>query len=137
MQVSLGLREGHKPLTLDLNTSADSKPLLPRLSFNFKTANWQLYRRNLNNLLRNTNTSQPIKTVQQIEYFTTALTDCIVSATKSSIKPTSQTLKNFKPSKTTKKLIECKYRAYRQWKNINMSIILTSIRKNITAANYS
>ncbi|CAM2701211.1 unnamed protein product [Rotaria socialis] len=50
-ETPLGLKEDHKPLTFNLNMTADNKPSSPRLSFNFKSANWQLYRKTLNELL--------------------------------------------------------------------------------------
>ncbi|CAF1982764.1 unnamed protein product [Rotaria magnacalcarata] len=109
-QYLLGTKEDHKPLTFSLNFNADPKPLSPRLSLNFKLTNWQLDRKYLNNLL--SKIDQTTTTIQQIESFTTMVTNCIVSAGKLVIPVVNQTMKNFEISKKTKALIENKHRAY-------------------------
>ncbi|CAF3313020.1 unnamed protein product [Rotaria sp. Silwood2] len=114
-----GLKEDHKPLTFNLNMSAELKPQSPRNSFNFKLANWQLYRDKLNSLLSKIDQKKTISTPENIESYASALTECIAIATKSAIPSTNETLKNFKISKTTKKLIECKHRAFRKWRRTN------------------
>ncbi|CAF3822010.1 unnamed protein product, partial [Rotaria sp. Silwood1] len=121
-QAPLGLKEDHKPLTFNLNMAADPKPLSPRVSFNFMAADWQLYRNKLNVLLNQLDMKKTITTGQQIEMYATALTDCIAAATKSSIPQTNTTLKHFKISKVTKKLIKRKHQAYRRWRKTNNDI---------------
>ncbi|CAF4485708.1 unnamed protein product [Rotaria socialis] len=115
-EAPLGLKEDHKPLTFNLNMAADNKPSSPRLSFNFKSANWQLYRKTLNELLSNIDRTKTITTVEEIESYATTLTECISSATKLSIPPTKDRLTNFPISTTTKNLIDRKHRAYRRWR---------------------
>ncbi|CAF4249483.1 unnamed protein product [Rotaria sp. Silwood2] len=116
---SFGLKEDHKPLTLNLNLSAELKPISPRMSYNFNAANWKLYRIKLNEFLSKIDLKQTITTTQQIETYATALTESIVLATKAAIPPVNETIKNFKISKVTKNLIENKHRAYRHWKKTN------------------
>jgi len=118
-QTPLGLKEDHKPLTFNLNISADLKPTSPRLSYNFSAANWKLYRKKLNEFLNGIDLKQTIKTVQQIDSYAATLTKCITSATKSAIPLSHGTIKHFKISNVTKKLIEYKHRAYRQWRKTN------------------
>ncbi|CAF3317383.1 unnamed protein product [Rotaria socialis] len=115
-EAPLGLKEDHKPLTFNLNMAADNKPSSPRLSFNFKSANWQLYRKTLNELLSNIDRTKTITTVEEIESYATTLTECISSSTKLSIPPTKDRLTNFPISTTTKNLIDRKHRAYRRWR---------------------
>ncbi|CAF3788437.1 unnamed protein product [Rotaria sp. Silwood1] len=118
-QAPFGLKEDHKPLTFNLNMSAELKPQSPRISFNFKLANWQFYRNKLNDLLSKIDQKKTITTVEQIETYVLALTECIATATKTAIPLTNGILKNFQISKTTKKLIECKHRAFRKWRRTN------------------
>jgi hypothetical protein len=118
-QPPLGLKEDHKPLTFDLNMSADLRPTCPRLSYNFNAANWKLYRNKLNKFLSQIDIKQTIETAQQIDSYVEALTNCITLATKSAIPQSNGTLKNLKISTRTKKLIEGKHRAYRQWRKTN------------------
>lgn len=113
---SFGLKEDHRPLTFRLNMLAELKPDSPRLSFNYKIADWKLYRKKLNDLLKNIELNQNISNAQQIEIYVEKLTESIMLATKSTIPLTNDKIKNFKISKITKKLIESKHRAFRQWK---------------------
>ncbi|CAF1206788.1 unnamed protein product [Rotaria sordida] len=41
---TLGALSGHKPLTFDVPIGAEPKPISPRLSLNFKAANWTKFR---------------------------------------------------------------------------------------------
>ncbi|CAF1446819.1 unnamed protein product, partial [Rotaria sordida] len=118
-QAPFGLKEDHKPLTFNLNMSAELKPQSPRISFNFRLANWQLYRNKLNDLLSKIDQKKSITTVEQIESYVSTVTECIAIATKKAIPLTNEILKNFQISKTTKKLIECKHRAFRKWRRTN------------------
>ncbi|CAF2981077.1 unnamed protein product [Rotaria sp. Silwood2] len=116
---SLGLKEDHRPLTFHLNMSAELKPGSPRLSYNYKTADWKLYRNKLNDLLNKINVNQKVTNAHQIEIYVKELTESIVSATKTAIPLTNGQIKNFCISKITKNLIESKHRAFRQWKKTN------------------
>ena len=112
----LGLLSGHKPLTFELSAVADRKPMSPRYSYNFKSANWQIYRQKLNSLLETWDTTNQILTSDDIEAYTKFVTDCVVTASKAAIRPGKQTLKQLEPSTSTKLLIDQKHQAYRQWK---------------------
>ncbi|CAF0992964.1 unnamed protein product [Adineta steineri] len=116
---SFGLKEDHKPLTFNLNLSAEFKPISPRIPYNINAANWKLYRTKLNEFLSKIDEKQTITTTQQIEKYTTDLTESIILAMEAAIPPTNNTIKNYKISRVTKKLIENKHRAYRQWKKTN------------------
>ncbi|CAF3235559.1 unnamed protein product [Rotaria sp. Silwood2] len=116
---SLGLKEDHRPLTFHLNMSAELKPGSPRFSYNYKTADWKLYRNKLNDLLNKINVNQKVTNAHQIEIYVKELTESIVSATKTAIPLTNGQIKNFCISKITKNLIESKHRAFRQWKKTN------------------
>jgi ribosomal protein L17 len=115
----LGSKDDHKPLTFNLNMSADLKPVSPRLSYNFNETNWKLYRNKLNGLLDKIDIKQTITTKQQIESYAATITKCITLATKAAIPPANESLKTLKISKATKKLIQDKHRAYRQWRKTN------------------
>ena len=43
----IGTLSGHKPLTFDISMGAEPKPTSPRISLNFKAANWPLFRRQI------------------------------------------------------------------------------------------
>jgi hypothetical protein len=118
-QPSLGLKEDHKPIVFNLNMSADYKPASPRPSFNFNEADWKSYRNKLNDLLNKIDIDVKITTAQQIETYATLLTESIVTATRSSIPIKNGTLTSSKISNVTKKLIESKHQAYRQWRKAN------------------
>ncbi|CAF0990716.1 unnamed protein product [Didymodactylos carnosus] len=112
----LGLLSGHKPLTLKLLAVADQKPQSPRCAFNFKSAIWSVYRQQLNRHLATWDTTKKLQTIDDIDSYTKFVTDCIVTASKAAIPPARLSLKQPEPSATTKKLVNLKHQAYRQWK---------------------
>ena len=48
----IGSSSGHKPLTFDIAIGLEHKPTPPRISFNFKAADWNKYRKTLNEQLQ-------------------------------------------------------------------------------------
>ena len=116
MHPPLGLKEDHKPMTFNLNMTADRKPLSPRLSYNFSKGNWKIYHNKLNELLGKIDINENLETEDQLETYAAKFTRSIALATKEAIPQTAERLKNQKNSNITKRLIEEKHRAYRQWK---------------------
>lgn len=116
---SLGLKEDHRPFTFHLHMTAEHKPSSPRSSYNYKAADWKLYRNKLNESLSKMNINQNIANVHQIETYVKELTESINLATQAAIPLTNGNIKNFQISKITKNLIERKHRAFRKWKKTN------------------
>lgn len=113
---SLGCKEDHKPITFNLSLTADLKPKPPRLNFNFKLANWNIYRKKLNEYLNKIDLKQKLETREQIVTYADTLINSIISATKEAVPLADEKIRNIKVSKATKKLIEEKHKAYRKWR---------------------
>lgn len=113
---SFGAASGHKPLTFQLPVEAQSKPPSPRTSYNFKAADWNKYRKTLDQQLKHWNTTATPNTADDIETYCEFVTRCITAATLQSIPKTSQSNTNYIVSETTKRLIKQKHQAYRLWK---------------------
>ncbi|CAF1196578.1 unnamed protein product [Adineta steineri] len=111
----LGTVSGHKPLTFDLMIMADDKPPSPRIQFSFKLANWSLYRHILNEKLMQWDVNRKIVSTNDIDEYTTFISESIVAAARSSI-PQSSGKINIEISPVTKRLINLKHQFYRSWK---------------------
>ena len=120
---TLGLLNGHKPLTFDIPFGAESKPASPRISFNFKAAEWSKYRKKLDEQLKlwkKTRPSQPT----DIEEYAAFITTSIIAATQDTIPTATKTNTNLKLSEanTTSNQVETSHlstveedrRTYRQ-----------------------
>ncbi|CAF1451019.1 unnamed protein product [Adineta steineri] len=111
----LGTVSGHKPLTFDLMIMADDKPPSPRIQFSFKLANWSLYRQILNEKLMHWDVNRIIVSTNDIDEYTTFISESIVAAARSAI-PQSSGKINIEISPVTKHLINLKHQFYRSWK---------------------
>ncbi|CAF1164905.1 unnamed protein product [Adineta steineri] len=76
---------GHKPLTFDLMIMGDDKPPSPRIQFSFKLANWSLYRHILNEKLMQWDVNRKIVSTNDIDEYTTFISESIVAAARSAI----------------------------------------------------
>ncbi|CAF3278188.1 unnamed protein product [Rotaria sp. Silwood2] len=113
---TIGTLSGHKPLTFVIPIGSEPKPASPRLSLNFKAANWSKFRNKLNEQLMLWNTNLTINSEPDIEEYTSFITNSITTATQEAI-PTSKKLNtNIKLSEATKHLIQLKHKTYRKWK---------------------
>lgn len=115
---TLGTSSGHKPITFNLTVEAEAKPLSPRLSFNFKTANWSKFRTKLDEQLQRWNNVQS-STLVNIEEYTTFITNSLCTATSEAIRTNTQRNTTYTVSEATKRLIQMKHSAYRRWKKTN------------------
>ncbi|CAF2986948.1 unnamed protein product, partial [Rotaria sp. Silwood2] len=113
---TIGTLSDHKPLTFDIPIETEPKPASPRLSLNFKAANWPKFRSKLNEQLMLWNKHRHITSSLDIEEYTSFITNSITAATQEAI-PTSKHLNtNIKLSEATKHLIQLKHKTYRKWK---------------------
>lgn len=113
---TLGMSSGHKPITFTLPLEVEHKPLSPRLSFNFKSANWNVFRSKLDEQLKSwTNSSSSSNTVN-IEEYSTFITNSLNKATNEAIQLCTSTNTTYEISEATKRLIQLKHSAYRRWK---------------------
>ncbi|CAF2749993.1 unnamed protein product [Rotaria sp. Silwood2] len=111
---TIGTLGGHKPLTLDIPIGTEPKPASPRLSLNFKVANWPKFRNKLNEQLMLWNKNRSINSESDVEEYTSFITNSITAATQEAI-PTSKHLNtNIKLSEATKHLIQLKHDTYRK-----------------------
>ncbi|CAF4455321.1 unnamed protein product [Rotaria sp. Silwood2] len=113
---TIGTLCGHKPLTFDIPIGTEPKPPSPRLSLNFKAANWPKYRSKLNEQLMLWNKNHLINSALDIEEYTSFITNSITSATQEAIPTSKQLNTNIKLSEATKHLIQLKHKTYRKWK---------------------
>ncbi|CAF4095234.1 unnamed protein product [Adineta steineri] len=118
----LGCKEDHKPITFNLSMTADLKPKSPRLTFNFNLANWNLYRKKLNEYLNKIDLKQKLETKEHIDTYTVALTNCITLAMKEAMPLANGKIRNNNVSEVTKKLIEEKHKVYRKWRKTTNEI---------------
>ncbi|CAF4759395.1 unnamed protein product [Rotaria sp. Silwood2] len=88
---TIGTLSGHKPLTFDIPIGTEPKSASPRLSLNFKAANWSKFRSKLNEQLMLWNKHRHITSAIDIEEYTSFITNSIKSATQEAI-PTSKQL---------------------------------------------
>ncbi|CAF2755504.1 unnamed protein product [Rotaria sp. Silwood2] len=113
---TIGTLSGHKPLTFVIPIGSEPKPASPRLSLNFKAANWSKFRNKLNEQLMLWNKNLTINSEPDVEEYTSFITNSITTATQEAI-PTSKKLNtNIKLSEATKHLIQLKHKTYRKWK---------------------
>jgi hypothetical protein len=115
VQPSLGLSSGHKPIVYNLPIEAETKPPSPRLSYNFKSANWNKFRTQLDKQLKCWNNKQSSNLVD-IEEYTTFITKCLTTATNEAVRTNTHRISTFSVSEATKRLIQLKHQAYRRWK---------------------
>ncbi|CAF3602013.1 unnamed protein product [Rotaria sp. Silwood1] len=111
-----GTQSGHKPLTFDIPIGVEPKPPSPRLSLNFKAANWPKFRSKLNEQLMLWNNNRLINSALDIQEYASFITNSITSATQEAIPTSKQLNANIKPSEATKHLIQLKHKTYRKWK---------------------
>ena len=137
---TLGTLSGHKPLTFDIPIGVEPKPTSPRISLNFKLANWTTFRRKINEQLMLWDKNRLLNSTADIEEYTTFITNSITAATQEAI-PTSKLMNtSVKLSETTKRLIKNKHQAYRRWKKTggavekqqyyNAKLLLTNSLRN-------
>lgn len=115
VQPTLGLSSGHKPVTFNLPTEAECKPNSPRLSYNFKTVDWNKFRIKLDEQLKGWNKDKP-SNKSTIEEYTSFITNSLTRATKEAIRTITHQNTTYKISEATKKLIQLKHQTYRRWK---------------------
>ncbi|CAF1502030.1 unnamed protein product, partial [Rotaria sp. Silwood1] len=113
---TIGTLSGHKPLTFDLPIGPEPKPASPRLSLNFKAANWPKFRNTLNEQLILWNKHRYINSESDIEEYTSFITNSITTATQEAILTSKKLNTNIKLSEATKHLIQLKHKTYRKWK---------------------
>ncbi|CAF2972278.1 unnamed protein product [Rotaria sp. Silwood2] len=82
---TIGTLSGRKPLTFDIPIGIEPKPASPRLSLNFKAANWSKFRSKLNEQLMLWNKHRHITSAIDIEEYTSLITNSIKSATQEAI----------------------------------------------------
>ena len=111
----LGLSSGHKPITFNLPIGAEDKPASPRLSYNFKTADWSRYRAKLDEKLKRWNVTQSSNTVD-IEEYAKFITNSLTTATQETIRLSTHRNPTYTISEATKRLIQLKHQSYRRWK---------------------
>ncbi|CAF1118022.1 unnamed protein product [Rotaria magnacalcarata] len=113
---TIGSTSGHKPLTLEISIGVEHKPTSPRISFNFKTANWIKFRKILNNQLQLWNQSRTINTTVKIEEYIMFITNSLLEATQAAIPKLKQATSSYTISEATRSLIKTKHQHYRRWK---------------------
>ncbi|CAF3301997.1 unnamed protein product [Rotaria sp. Silwood2] len=113
---TIGTLSGHKPLTFDISIGTEPKPASPRLSLNFKAANWPKFRSKLNEQLMLRNKHCHITSSLDIEEYTSFITNSIRIATQEAIPTSKQLNTNIRLSEATKHLIQHKHETYRRWK---------------------
>ncbi|CAF4588463.1 unnamed protein product [Rotaria sp. Silwood2] len=144
---TIGTQSGHKPLTFDIPIGVEPKPPSPRLSLNFKAANWPKFRSKLNEQLMLWNNNRLINSALDIEEYTSFITNSITSATQEAIPTSKQLNTNIKLSEATKHLIQLKHKTYRKWKKTgedsekqqyyNYKVLLTNSLKNDRKNNFN
>jgi hypothetical protein len=115
----LGIGSGHKPITFELPMQVNCKPASPRMTFDFKKANWSKYRQTLDYQLSQWKILMQPQTPEEIEKLTNFITTSLMEATKQAIPETKLITTNVCLSGASKKLIADKHRAYRKWKKHN------------------
>ena len=143
---TMGMLTGHKPLTFEIPIGAEARPKSPRISFNFKAANWPKFRSKLDQQLMLWNNSRQIESALDIEEYTAFVTNSILAATHEAIPQAKQANTTFSPSETTKSLIVQKHQAYRRWKKTandvdkhlyyNAKVLLTNSLRNDRRNNF-
>ncbi|CAF2154526.1 unnamed protein product [Rotaria magnacalcarata] len=113
---TIGSTSGHKPLTLEISIGVEHKPTSPRISFNFKTANWIKFRKILNHQLQLWNQSRTINTTVKIEEYIMFITNSLLEATQAAIPKLKQATSSYTISEATRSLIKTKHQHYRRWK---------------------
>ncbi|CAF1243221.1 unnamed protein product [Adineta ricciae] len=112
---TLGLLSGHKPLTFDISIGTEVNAASPRLSLNFKRANWRKYRNTLDEKLKTWNKPGPTLP-GDIDDYAEFVTNCITTASNLAIPTASMPNTNFKVSEASQHMIKNKHQAYRRWK---------------------
>ncbi|CAF1492347.1 unnamed protein product [Rotaria sp. Silwood1] len=105
---TIGTLSGHKPLTFDIPIGTKPKPASPRLSLNFKAANWPKFRNKLNEQLMLWNKNRIIDSESDIEEYTSFITNTITAATQEAITTSRQLNTNIKLSEVSKHLNQLK-----------------------------
>ena len=114
---TLGLSSGHKPITFNLPIGAEDKPISPRLSYNFKTADWSRFRAKLDEKLKRwTLQLQQSSNSADIEEYTKFITNSITTSTEETIRLSTHRNPTYTISEATKRLIRLKHQSYRRWK---------------------
>lgn len=113
---TIGPTSGHKPLTFEVSIGLEHKPTSPRISFNFKAANWIKFRITLNEQLQLWNHSPTINTTPKIEEYNMFITNSLLEATHASIPKLKQATSSYTISEATRSLINLKHHHYRRWK---------------------
>ncbi|CAF2751080.1 unnamed protein product [Rotaria sp. Silwood2] len=88
---TIGTLSGHKPLTFDIPIGTEPKSASPKLSLNFKAANWQKFRTKLNKQLMIWNKNRRINAAADTEEYSSFITNSITGAIQEAI-PTSKQL---------------------------------------------
>jgi exonuclease III len=112
---TLGAASGHKPLTFVIPFGPDPKPPSPRISYNFKAANWKRYRSVLDEQLKSWNKACPTEK-KHIDEYAGFITNCITAATGEAVPTSKSPTTNIRLSEATQRLITSKHQAYRRWK---------------------
>ncbi|CAF4806210.1 unnamed protein product, partial [Rotaria sp. Silwood2] len=102
---TIGTLSGHQPLTFDNPIGTEPKSASPRLSINFKAANWSKFRTKLNKQLMIWNKNRRINAAADIEEYSSFITNSITGATQEVIPRSKQLNTNIKLIETTKHLI--------------------------------
>ena len=144
---SLGILNGHKPLTFDIPIGLQPKPPSPRLSYNFKAAKWALYRNTVNEQLKVWDDTRCLTSPSDIEEYSSFITNSITLATQKAIPTSKQLNTSYTPSEVTKRLIALKHQAYRRWKKsgnhvdkqhyYNSKVLLTNSLRNDRRDNFN
>ncbi|CAF3890019.1 unnamed protein product, partial [Rotaria sp. Silwood1] len=119
---TIGTLNGHKPLTFDIPIGVEPKPPSPRLSLNFKAANWPKFRSKLNEQLMLWNNNRLINSALDIEEYTSFITNSITSATQEAIPTSKQLNTNIKLTKYTK------HHVYGTGRRCHAAVILFDIK---------
>ncbi|CAF1503240.1 unnamed protein product [Adineta steineri] len=143
---TLGILNGHKPLTFDIQIGTEPKPISARISLNFKAANWIEYRNKLDKQLMLWDMNRLLNSSLDTEEYTTFITNSITEATKETIPSSKQINTNIRLSEATKRLIKLKHKNYRRWKKTgedsdkhqyyNSKLLLTNSLRNDKKDNF-
>lgn len=112
---TLGTSNGHKPLVFNVSLEAENKPDSPRISYNFRTANWKLFRERLNEYLQTWDISIIPEWVNVDEY-AAFITESLNKAAKDALQVSRAINENYTISEATRNLIAYKHKWYRRWK---------------------
>lgn len=117
---TLGISSGHNPMTFEIQITAEEMPTSPRPTLNYKKADWNKYRRELDQLLQERNILSKPQNATEIEEMSQFITNCMNEAANRSIPTAGKLIQSENISNATRKLIDEKHRTYRKWKKTNL-----------------